>query len=247
MINIHRSLITKDLKEIGGDAFLVLLCLANFMNAKRSCFPNNETIQTICGIGRNRVRASISKLEQHGYIKKTQFRNEEKGTFKRRSIYIATNKIGIYVNAKNLPFTEEIPMPENRSSDATVARETVAPISGDLSIVQSKYCKLNNIELFESFRKSYPATKRGLQTELRDFEKRHGKNVLNIIPILSEKLKAQQNSKSLIAKSGGFVPQWKNLKTYLNQNGWEEEYTLPSSSMSLTSNRPEVFTSNSQL
>jgi hypothetical protein len=74
-------------------------------------------------------------------------------------------------------------------------------------------------EVFEKFRKLYPGTKRGLETEYEYFKKQH-KDWREILPQLEPLLLSQIEAKD---QSTGFVPEWKNLKTYINNRAWEEE------------------------
>lgn len=77
--------------------------------------------------------------------------------------------------------------------------------------------------VFDEFRKEYPGTKRGNKTEFDNFKKKH-KDWKDILPHLMVKLKYQKEAKKLVAQSGGFVPVWKNLQTWINNRCWEEEY-----------------------
>jgi len=42
-------------------------------------------------------------------------------------------------------------------------------------------------------------------------------------PLLSDALNYQQSAREIKRRSGGFVPEWKNLQTWINQKCWEEE------------------------
>lgn len=87
--------------------------------------------------------------------------------------------------------------------------------------IESKQLKEINI-VFENFRKEYPGTKRGYQVELETLQKH--KDWKDIIPILSTELKRQTAEREAKRRAGQFVPEWKNLKTYLNNRSWEETY-----------------------
>lgn len=76
------------------------------------------------------------------------------------------------------------------------------------------------IDKFEIFRQKYPGTKRGLDTEFENLQKKH-KNWKEIIELLTPNLERQIEERK---KINGFVPEWKHLQTYINQNGWELEY-----------------------
>jgi len=71
---------------------------------------------------------------------------------------------------------------------------------------------------FEVFRVKYPGSKRGHDTELKELRKH--KDWKNILPLLLPALEKQITAKD---KSTGFVPNWKNLKTWIGQRCWEEE------------------------
>ena len=79
--------------------------------------------------------------------------------------------------------------------------------------------------VFDEFRRAYPGTKRGLDTELGNLKKKHDDWQL-IIPILENALKMQYFAKEQNRAGGNFVPEWKNLQTYINQRAWEEEIII---------------------
>jgi hypothetical protein len=79
-------------------------------------------------------------------------------------------------------------------------------------------------EKFESFRKKYKGTKRGLETEFKDFKKH--KDWKLVVLDLEALYDVQSATRECARASGLFVPQEKNLKTYLNQRCWEEDLSL---------------------
>ena len=85
---------------------------------------------------------------------------------------------------------------------------------------------------FENFRSAYPGTKRGFETEFENFKKKH-KDWTLILPNLLPSLKKQIEARAKIKTSGGFVPEWQHLQTYINQSSWEiiynnnEEVNIP--------------------
>ncbi len=78
---------------------------------------------------------------------------------------------------------------------------------------------------FEEFRKTYPGSKRGFEVEFNDFKKKH-KNWREIIPLLIPAVNAQIERRLKMSLVGKFVPEWKNLKTWLNQSCWTEELSI---------------------
>ena len=75
---------------------------------------------------------------------------------------------------------------------------------------------------FEQARKLYQGTKRGYETELKDFCKH--KDWEKVISLLLPAIQTQIKVRQAMKKRGEFVPAWKNFKTWLNQRCWEEEY-----------------------
>ena len=75
---------------------------------------------------------------------------------------------------------------------------------------------------FEDFRKLYPGTKRGYQTEFDNFKKKH-KDWKEVIPLLLPAVSLQKIHKEELRVVGAFVPSWKHMQTWINQRCWEEE------------------------
>jgi hypothetical protein len=78
---------------------------------------------------------------------------------------------------------------------------------------------------FKIFQQMYPGTKRGSDIEFTNLTKKH-KDWANIIPILSDRLTYQRCCRAEKLEAGGFVPEWKNLQTWINQRCWEEEIAI---------------------
>jgi len=91
-------------------------------------------------------------------------------------------------------------------------------------VKDSKVDKSINI-VFENFRKEYPGIKRGYTTEFTNFKNRH-KDWKDVLPYLLLKLEDQVKHRSKKASFGSFVPEWKNLQTWINQRSWEEEINI---------------------
>lgn len=77
-------------------------------------------------------------------------------------------------------------------------------------------------EEFEIFRLKYPGVKRGLETEFEYFTKKT-KDWKDILPQLLPLLNTQINIRTIIEQRGDFIPEWKHLKTWINNRCWEEE------------------------
>ena len=78
---------------------------------------------------------------------------------------------------------------------------------------------------FKKAVKEYGGKKRGASTELENLKKKH-KDWKDIIPILSTAISNQKSEREKKRTSGGFVAEWKNLVTWINNRCWEEEIQL---------------------
>jgi len=86
--------------------------------------------------------------------------------------------------------------------------------------------KENKKKIFEDFRKGYPGTKRGLNTEFEDFCKKH-EDWEDVVEKLSPSLKNEILDRSSKSQKHEFIPPWKNLKTWLYNRCWEQEFNAP--------------------
>ncbi len=121
------------------------------------------------------------------------------------------------------------------SVDSRVRNSTVNVSVNDNVNVNEKYKTM-----FEGFRKLYPGTKRGLDTEYENMQKKH-KDYKDIIPDLEKIIMNQIRFKNEQKAKGEFVPQWKNLQTWINKRSWEEVFethytTTPKYNPKITSN-----------
>lgn len=89
---------------------------------------------------------------------------------------------------------------------------------------EGKILEKNEIEilekLFENFRSEYPGRKNGLEVEFKNFKRHH--DWKDCIPSLMPSLEAEIEWRAKKLETG-FVPQWKNLSTWINQRCWEQE------------------------
>lgn len=78
--------------------------------------------------------------------------------------------------------------------------------------------------IFEKFRKLYPGKKNGEETEFKNFTKKTS-DWKAVYVLLMPALLSQIGWRN---KKTGFIPEWKNLKTWINNRCWEEEpETIP--------------------
>lgn len=77
-------------------------------------------------------------------------------------------------------------------------------------------------EQFEAVRQRYPGTKRGLETELSQFQ-RH-KDHKAVIDLLLPALEAAIQRREERTKKGQWNPDWPHFRTWISQRRWEENW-----------------------
>lgn len=187
----------------------------------KGCYARNDYIAQKCMCTERSVSSAISHLCKLGYIKVASFNGRDRilrSLIKpvRVEEFAEQNRKIFYADSQNFPSHNNN---KNNNINTNINTNNTTPYipQGGLD------SELSRSELiFEEFRKFYKGTKRGLKTEFENFKKKH-KDWKEVLPTLLEKYKAQQEAKEKNKQNGGFVPQEKNLQTYLNQRCWEEE------------------------
>jgi len=102
MINLHSSLIREDMRQMGVDAFAVLMCISAHINASRRAWPGIERIREMTGLTKDRTYKAIQVLIKLGHVERKQ---ENKAGQWGKVVYRVTSKyIGVYMGASSLPF-----------------------------------------------------------------------------------------------------------------------------------------------
>lgn len=96
----------------------------------------------------------------------------------------------------------------------------------------------NQLQQFNLFRDLYEGTKRGNKTEFENFCKKH-KDWEIELPKLLPAIMAQILIRETKNKKGEFVPEWKNLQTWINQRCWEQEVKIPKEQPQKQTERPD--------
>lgn len=120
-------------------------------------------------------------------------------------------------------------------NDSVLLSSNISTSNTDLSILQiddesdskkniQKETEFELLKIFDKFRKKYPGTKRGAEIEFDNLKKKYKKEFKTIIPILEQELDRQFAERTKKMTAGNFVPEWKNLQTYINNRAWEETF-----------------------
>ena len=168
--------------------------------------------------GKDAVMSALNELSESGYICIESFRNE-KGQYE--SIYNVyenpnrENRCGKSESDNPIQYNIEIKnvnnkTPLSKDNTPTGVESVTVEVVSDEELV------------FDKFRKAYKGTKRGNKTEFANFKKKH-KDWREVLPILLPSYEKQQQLREEAKAQGCFVPQEKNLQTYINNRCWEAE------------------------
>lgn len=78
-------------------------------------------------------------------------------------------------------------------------------------------------EVFESFRKKFGGSKRGLDVEFDNFVKKTP-DWEQVLPHLEPAIEKEIANRERLKQQGKFVPEWKNLQTWINGKYWTQEF-----------------------
>jgi hypothetical protein len=79
---------------------------------------------------------------------------------------------------------------------------------------------------FNEFRVLFGGTKRGNKTEFENFVNKH-KDWREALRVLKIAIVKEIAHRKLKKERNEFVPEWKNMQTWINNRCWEIEYNLP--------------------
>lgn len=77
---------------------------------------------------------------------------------------------------------------------------------------------------FEAFRKAYPGSKCGLDTEFANLKNRHGERWREIVPLLTAGLERENAHIEARYRATNFKPNRSTLTSWINNSRWEMEY-----------------------
>jgi len=150
-------------------------------------------------------------------------KNGEKGSKLVVNKYVLDGKKGVDNFVDNFQVTE-LNGQETGLNGQVIQENAENDVDNPQKKKKEKKEKEKEKDIFENFRKKYPGSKRGLDTEFEDFKRKHV-DWREVVLILEKALDNQIVYRRYCEERGDFVPCWKNLKTWLNQRCWEEEYS----------------------
>jgi hypothetical protein len=114
----------------------------------------------------------------------------------------------------------DTPMADERQADGNRTATEQDTTKEDKESKEVKNNKNIYYQIFDEFRKIYPGKKRGNETEFENLCKKH-KDWQNIIKLLKPSIEFQVKEYNQNVAAGRWMPEWKNLQTWINQRCWE--------------------------
>lgn len=137
------------------------------------------------------------------------------------------------------PLSFDISVSKDTSISQDIPPRGESALFGDVEEVEVEDVPKSEA-MFDEFRKMYGGSKRGLKTEFDNFKKKT-KDWKEVLPRLKILYQRQQDAKEDAREKGYFVPQEKNLSTYINQRCWEEEFMPQQQSSPRKAPNPNQF------
>lgn len=107
------------------------------------------------------------------------------------------------------------------------------------SVSKSVSDSISKKEIFNEFRVLYKGRRRGNDTEYANFV-RH-KDWQEVLPLLKPSLENQIKIRNIKKTKNEFVPEWKNLQTWINNRCWEQEESVEDAASAPKSKEPTYY------
>lgn len=129
---------------------------------------------------------------------------------------------------------------ENKRNKANKSvRKSYVKRMEDENVNENKDINNDELLIFDTFRKKYQGTKLGNETEFKNFKKHSDWKI--VLPNLITALNSQISNRDKKKQNNQFVPEWKNLKTWINQRCWEEDLEpIKQENKSINSHIPQI-------
>lgn len=179
--------------------------------------------------GKESIKSAWDELVELGYIVSVRIIGENNLTKGWNHVVYAfpckneDDKIEVDENPRQIEGSSESGFPDIREPEDTKTRNYKETVP-----YKEKEIHINGVDAFllqefRDFMALYPGTKRGLETEFRQFKKhRDWKEVLPILKTSVENYIAWRSAQMM--KAGVFVPAIPHLSTWINQRRWETVY-----------------------
>lgn len=190
--------------------WLAYLCEKHNIN---EVFSSHVNISNYTGLTINEIKTAIKKLQNADFIIVTLKGVPAKNHYQLQDSNILSNL------KSNSPDSEKV-------TNKMVKKQLTRELKSNQHIKNTNMnteinTNMNTKDFFEIFRKEYKGTKKGLDTEFKNFQKHN--DYKEVLPLLLPALNNQIKWKKIELEIDNFTAQWKNLSTWINQRCWEEE------------------------
>lgn len=194
--------------------FLYLLLKANWQDSewrgikikRGQLITGRNSVAQDTGISKQSVRTSLNNLKSTNEI-----------------TIQSTNKFSVVTIVKYNDYQQLNKKSTNKPTNK-LTNEQPTTNQQPTTDKEEEYKEEEKQKQFDFFRVRYGGTKRGNKTEFENFRKKH-KDWQDVLPLLLPAVENQIRERTL-KKSNEFMPQWKNLQTWINQRCWEEEVEI---------------------
>lgn len=194
-----------------------------FIDGKVWTYQSRANIAKIFGyLTQSEIKGAIDRLIEKGYLASG---NYNKYKLDQTKWYALTESaLALYDNAIDKK-SNDYRKPQMQNGKQPTNIENSQPIQ-EVEYNKVEYNNENkNNEIFEEFRKLFGGSKRGLDTEYKNFKDKH-KDWQECLPLLLPTLKKEIAHRDRLAYKKEFVPNWANLQTWINKRRWEYEYDV---------------------
>ena len=200
-------------KEINDGEKILYTEITALSNKYGFCFASNKYFADLYGVSIVTISTRINNLKKAGFI---NIEMEMQG----KQIIRRIIKIADDVLKENLT-----PIKENLKAPIKENLKTGIKENFKDNNINNNTINNNNIkDKFEIFRKKYKGTKRGSETEFKNFQKHY--DYKEVIDELIPALERLEQYRKQLKDEQRFIPEYKNLKTWINNRCWEEEYEI---------------------
>ena len=187
--------------------------------------------------GKDSVMSALNELSDAGYVYIENIRNSRGQYESIYNVYEIPNRENRCGKSESVNPTQYNIKIKNVNNNPPLSKDNTP--QGDESVMVEE---ISSDELvFDTFRRAYKGTKRGLNTEFTNFKKKN-KDWREVLPLLLPLYEQQQTKRQKALTEGCFVPQEKNLQTYINQRCWEAEEHFAKDSRSSAPAKPSFMT-----
>lgn len=212
---------------MSASAKVVWLYIRDRQGKNKRCWPSLTTICRDCNLAKGTVLRVLGELQKNNVLeikhpahpsKKVKASNHYTATLTGLNLEPVKGKQSLKGSLTGLK-TEPVQAPTGSNMDHQPVQE-LNPNVLNRNVLNTK-------AIFDEARKAYPGTKRGLDHEFENFQKKH-KDFKAIVDLLLPAIEREDRHKKSLKAGGVFCPQWKHFQTWINNGCWTLEFSTDS-------------------